>query len=112
MFTHRFGCILLRQGTLKILSTLFELCAHRRLRLFKLPQGLQVGLHLVAWDRDLAPKDARHLHLPLRTSMALEESTRMIFPPTVLLCAVEQDKINQKQFDGICGNDRYPVPEE
>lgn len=30
----------------------------------------------------------------------------MILPSTVLLCAVEQDKIKQKQCDGICGNDR------
>jgi hypothetical protein len=31
----------------------------------------------------------------------------MIFLSTVLLCAVGQDKIKQKQCDGICGNDRY-----
>jgi hypothetical protein len=32
----------------------------------------------------------------------------MILPSTVLLCAVEQDKIKQKQCDGICGNDNDP----
>jgi integrase/recombinase XerD len=30
----------------------------------------------------------------------------MLFLSTVLLCAVEQDKIKQKQCDDICGNDR------
>jgi hypothetical protein len=38
-------------------------------------------------------------------SRALEVSTLLIFLSTVLLCAVEQGKIKQKQCDGICGND-------
>ena len=105
MFTHRFGRILLSQGTLKVTGALFELCTHRRLRIFKLPQGLEVSLHLVSWNRDLAPKNACHPSLPLHTSIVLEVSTLMIFLSTVLLCAVGQDKIKQKQCDSICGND-------
>src|SRR6266702_4582464 len=85
------------------------LALHRCLCLFKLPSGLHVGLHVVTWNRDLAPKDARHFHFPLRTSMALEGSTRMLFSSRVLLCAGEQDKITQKPCDGICGNDTFPL---
>jgi hypothetical protein len=67
-----------------------------------------VGLHVVAWHRDLAPKDARHFHLPLRPSLALEGATRMRLPSKVLLYAGEQDTITQKPCDGMCRKDTFP----
>ena len=106
MLTHRFGHILLSQGTRKVAGALFELCAHRRLRMFKLSQDLEIGLHLVAWNGNLAPKDVRHPPLPLRAFMALEVSTLMIFLSTMLLCAEEEDKIKPKQCEGMYSSSR------
>ena len=102
MFAHRFGRIVLRQGTLKVPDALFELGTQRRLRLFKLSHGVEVGLHLVTWTCDFAPKDACHPTLPLHPSRGLEMPSLMIVLVKVLLCARGQDTIKQKECTGMC----------
>jgi len=59
-------------------------------------------------ERDRAPKDACHLHRPRRPSLALEGSTRMLVPSSVLWYAGEQDTITQKPCDGMGRNDTCP----
>src|SRR5687767_1768695 len=79
MFAHRFRRILLSQDEFKISSTLLELFAHRPLVFFKSLQSLEIGLHLVTWDRDLATKDTGHPHLPFHVPIAMKISTVIPF---------------------------------
>src|ERR671914_2760256 len=79
MFANRFRRILLSQDEFKISSTLLELFAHRLLVFFKSLQSLEIGLHLVTWDRDLATKDTCHPHLPLHVPIAMKISTVIPF---------------------------------
>src|SRR5918992_3451297 len=105
MFAHRFRRILLSQDEFKISSTLLELFAHRLLVFFKSLQSLEIGLHLVTWDRDLATKDTCHPHLPLHVPIAMKISTVIPCHYTASFCAIRQDKIKQTYCDGIYGND-------
>jgi hypothetical protein len=106
MFAHGFGRILLSEGAFKVPGTLLKLFAQRCFVVFKLLQGLEIGLHLVPWNGNLAAKDACHPHRPMRDSMAMEISAVMTFRCMKLSCTVRQDKIQRKQGDGIYGNDR------
>ena len=71
--------------------------------------GPQASTQASMWSPGItAPKDARHFHLPLRPSLALEGATRMRLPSSVLLGAGEQDTITQQPCDGRGRNDTFP----
>jgi hypothetical protein len=87
MFTHGFGGILLGQGVCKVAGVLLQLGAQRGLLVLKLPQRLKIGVDLVAWNRDLALKDACHSSCP-RYGFIVEVVTVMPSGSTMSLCVV------------------------
>src|SRR5262249_7512559 len=97
VFVYRFGSILLGQGAGKVPGILLQLGAQRFLLALELPQGFEIGIHLVPRNRDLAPKDVSHPPLPFRASISPEASKVMIVRYTVSLYAVGPDTIKPKE---------------